>query len=57
MAPWRGRPVVEQLTLVDRLGRAVGEAERERMREHFVTSSRYEYLFWNQAWKLEEWPL
>jgi len=51
-----GRLVQEQLRLADRLGRAAGEAERARMREHFVTSSRYEYLFWDQAWKLEGWP-
>jgi len=51
-----GRLVQEQLGLADRLGRAAGEAERARMREHFVTSSRYEYLFWDQAWKLEGWP-
>lgn len=51
-----GRLVQEQLALADRLGRAAGKAERARMLEHFVTSSRYEYLFWDQAWKLETWP-
>jgi hypothetical protein len=35
--------------------RARGEP-RERMREVFVTSSRYELSFWEMAWTLEGWP-
>lgn len=42
------------------LDRAAGEAgpdERERMRSHFMTGTRYEYMFWDAAWKMEAWPV
>jgi len=55
-APQFARLVDEQLRLVDRLGREVSPGERERMRNHFVLSSRYEYLFWDQAYRLVGWP-
>ena len=31
--------------------------ERERMREHFMLSCQLEYLFWDMAYKQEEWPV
>jgi thiaminase/transcriptional activator TenA len=43
--------------LVDRLGGEAGEAGRRRMEEAFLTSSRYEYLFWEMAWRREAWPV
>src|SRR6266508_294357 len=46
-----GAHVEQQLQLVDRLAVGVSLAERERMQEHFVQSSRYEYLFWDQAYR------
>ncbi len=55
-APQFARLVDEQLRLADRLGREVSPGERERMRNHFVLSSRYEYLFWDQAYRLLGWP-
>jgi thiaminase/transcriptional activator TenA len=30
---------------------------RKKMRTHFVLSSRYEYLFWDMAYRKEAWPL
>ena len=30
--------------------------ELEAMREAFLTSSRYEYLFWQMAYNQEQWP-
>ncbi len=42
--------------LVDALARRVGPRDRARMADHFVTSSRYEYLFWEMSWRREEWP-
>ena len=30
---------------------------RERYADLFVTSSRYEYMFWDAAWRQEEWPV
>lgn len=43
--------------LVDRLSAGVDDATRVRMEEAFLTSSRYEYLFWEMAWRLETWPV
>ena len=43
--------------LVDCL--AVGLPERDllRLEAEFLTSSRYEWLFWEMAWKMETWPV
>ncbi len=41
----------------DRMGESAGPAERERMAGLFELSIRHEYLFWEAAWRLEEWPL
>ena len=30
-------------------------AERERLKSHFHTSSRWEYLFWEMAWQRQMW--
>jgi thiaminase/transcriptional activator TenA len=29
----------------------------ERIRKIFITSSRYEYLFWDMGYKMEKWPI
>ncbi len=41
---------------VDRLGQSASGEEKERMRQAFHASTRYEYLFWDAAWRLELWP-
>ncbi|WP_135305693.1 thiaminase II [Haloarcula amylovorans] len=33
------------------------ESERERYRDIFETSARYEYRFWDAAWREEEWSV
>jgi thiaminase/transcriptional activator TenA len=43
--------------LVDRLGAGADDAARRRMVDAFLTSSRYEYLFWEMAWRHEAWPI
>jgi thiaminase/transcriptional activator TenA len=43
--------------LVDRLAAGVPDAQRRRIEEAFLTSSRYEYLFWEMAWRRETWPV
>lgn len=43
--------------LVDRLAEGASSAQRRRIEEAFVTSSRYEYLFWEMAWRRETWPV
>ena len=49
--------VGQQLGLVDRLGARAPAHERARMTEHFLLSSRYEYLFWDAAYRLASWPV
>ena len=43
--------------LLDRLAAGADGAARRRMEDAFLTSSRYEYLFWEMAWRLETWPV
>jgi thiaminase/transcriptional activator TenA len=46
--------------LLERLQRfadAADEATRARAREAFVTSARYEWMFWDQAWTGQTWPV
>jgi thiaminase/transcriptional activator TenA len=49
--------VQQQLSLVDRLGARAPDHEVGRMTEHFILSSRYEYLFWDDAYRLVQWPV
>jgi thiaminase (transcriptional activator TenA) len=42
---------------VDGWVKNAGEEEKQRMASHFVISSRYEYMFWEMAWKEEKWPI
>ena len=46
---WRG--------FVDEMADRVGDQEREVMRYAFMVSSRYEYLFWDAAYRREQWPV
>ena len=43
--------------LLDRIADGLPESELRLVEEAFVTSSRYEYLFWEMAWNQEEWPV
>ncbi|MFI6847164.1 thiaminase II [Kitasatospora sp. NBC_00085] len=45
------------LALTDRLGEEISPAERRRVVEHFTTTSRYEWMFWDAAWRGETWPV
>lgn len=44
-------------TLFDEAAEDAGGALRGRLQEIFDTSSRWEYLFWEMAWKMEGWPV
>lgn len=44
-------------SFVDRAAENASPRELEAMREAFLTSSRYEYLFWEMAYRQEEWPV
>ena len=42
---------------IDRIAADSGEEEVERMHEAFRIGSKYEYMFWDAAWRMEEWPV
>ncbi len=42
--------------LVDRVAAGLPEETLRRMEDAFLTSSRYEYMFWEMAWRQERWP-
>ena len=42
--------------LVDRVAAGLPEDTLRRMEDAFLTSSRYELLFWEMAWQQERWP-
>jgi thiaminase/transcriptional activator TenA len=46
--------------LLERLQRfadATDDDTRERARDAFVVSLRYEWMFWEQAWTQQAWPV
>ena len=42
---------------LDELAAAATESEKEKMKEHFLLSCQLEYMFWDMAYRLEEWPV
>ena len=44
-------------TLIDHVAAGLPESEMAKVEEAFVTSSRYEFLFWEMAWNEEKWPV
>lgn len=51
------KPLREQVRLMDDLGGSAGRSAKRLMVSHFLLSSRYEYLFWDQAYNLEKWRI
>jgi thiaminase/transcriptional activator TenA len=45
------------LDLMDEVAAGATERDRERYRELFRTSARYEYRFWDAAWRQEAWEV
>ena len=43
--------------LLDGVAAALPEERLKRLEETFLTSSRYEYMFWEMAYRQERWPL
>ncbi len=52
-----GSVVRQVLACVDELAGTLREDERAVMRRHFVTTSRYEWMFWDMGWRREAWPV
>ncbi|BBY54535.1 thiaminase II [Mycobacterium koreense] len=49
--------VDDVLAVTDRLGDRASTHETELMRRHFRTASRYEWMFWDAAYRQEAWPV
>ncbi len=49
--------VVEVLDLADWVGTVISPEERSRSTAHYRVTSRYEWMFWDAAWRRESWPL
>jgi thiaminase/transcriptional activator TenA len=43
--------------ILDRLGAQADPVMLEGMHEAFATASRYEWMFWDAAWRQETWPV
>jgi len=54
---WFRAKVEEQINRLDSLAEKLTAEDRERMKEHFIISSQYEYSFWEMAHTLEKWSV
>src|SRR3712207_537896 len=52
-----GTLVEAVLDLTDRVCEDLNPSQRVQVKEAFMTTSRYEWMFWDAAWKLEGWPV
>jgi thiaminase/transcriptional activator TenA len=52
-----GSLVKAVLDVTDETAAALTDAQREAMRRHFLTTSRYEWMFWDMGWRAEAWPV
>ena len=42
---------------LDDLTSRSGEADIERLSDHFLTATRYEFLFWDMSYNIQDWPI
>jgi thiaminase (transcriptional activator TenA) len=56
-APEFGAVVAAVIAEADRIAPAVSAADLALMRRHFLTTSRYEFLFWDAGYRRESWPI
>jgi thiaminase/transcriptional activator TenA len=52
-----GALVEAVLDLTDRVCEDLNSSQKACVRDAFVITSRYEWMFWNAAWTLEGWPV
>jgi thiaminase (transcriptional activator TenA) len=52
-----GALVEAVLDLTDEVCKDLNPTQKARVRDAFVITSRYEWMFWDAAWKLEGWPV
>jgi thiaminase/transcriptional activator TenA len=49
--------VRDVLTLTDELGEGISGPEEARVTEHFITTARYEWMFWDMGYRQEQWAI
>ncbi len=52
-----GALVEAVLDLTDRVCKDLNDSQKKAVKKAFITTSRYEWMFWNMGWTLEEWPV
>jgi len=52
-----GKLVEAVLNLTDGVCEDLNPSQKARVAEAFVVTSRYEWMFWDAAWRLEGWPV
>ncbi|GGG79280.1 thiaminase II [Paenibacillus radicis (ex Gao et al. 2016)] len=57
-----GSPEFSELTdwcigVMDRLAEGLAEPELAKLERHFLIASKLEYMFWDMAYRQEEWPV
>jgi thiaminase/transcriptional activator TenA len=52
-----GKVVQGVLEATDSIAAGLSPGEREAMRGRFLTTSRYEWMFWDMAYRREPWPI
>ena len=55
--PDYGAEVAAALELADQVGSELVGSREARARANFATASRYEWMFWDAAWRREAWPI
>jgi thiaminase/transcriptional activator TenA len=48
--------VKQVIAMIDESAQSASPAERRSAVELFLLSARYEYMFWDMAWRQERWP-
>jgi thiaminase/transcriptional activator TenA len=52
-----GALVEAVLELTDRICEDLNSSQKDRVTRAFVTTTRYEWMFWDAAWRMEGWPV
>ncbi len=51
------RIVKAVLNITNKIARGLKEDQKEAMKKHFITTSRYEWMFWDMGLRCESWPV
>jgi len=49
--------VRRMISLTDRVGGSLRASERDSVSRHFATTARYDWMFWDMAYRREQWPI